>query len=185
LLRELAEECQQRILALLDVLLEKKNIDVVWMGGCEWITPPMASLATYRELVQELELPIIERIHYGSALSHIHCHGNIDSTLELIIERGADFTEPVEPPPDGNISFADAKRRGAGRITLGGNIEARILAKGSAEETERAVKEAFEGEKERMVLMPSAYPIDPFTPQMRDNYHRLIDMWETTGETEQ
>lgn len=47
-----------------------------------------------------------------------------------IIERGADYTEPVEPPPNGDLTLAEAKKLAAGRITLGGNIEARLLQYG-------------------------------------------------------
>ncbi len=178
LLKELASVCRQRILGMLDVVLAKKNVDVVWMGGCEWITPPMASREIYVELVQDSEAEIISRIHAAGALSQIHCHGNIRSTLELIIERGADYTEPVEPPPDGDITFAEAKRIAGGRITLGGNIEAHLLANGSAEAVAAAVKNAFDGGPHRMVLMPSAYPIGEFTAVMARNYNTLIDTWQ-------
>ena len=180
-LKELAEECKERIMHHLDILLEARNIDIVWMGGCEWITPPMASTDLYRELVQGYEREIIDRIHSGGALSHIHCHGNVNSTLELIIDRGADFTEPVEPPPDGDITFAEAKKLAAGRITLGGNIEASLLKNGSAEEVERATLQAFEVDRTRMVLMPTANPIDRFTSNMARNYHKLIDIWEANS----
>ncbi len=47
--------------------------------------------------------------------------------LERTIERGADYTEPVEPPPDGDITMAEAKRLVAGRLALGGNIDCRVL----------------------------------------------------------
>jgi len=180
-LKELSLECKSRILDLLDVLLADRNLDIVWMGGCEWITPPMASPDLYRELVQDFEAEIIDRIHRAGALSHIHCHGNLSSTLELIVERGGDFTEPVEPPPDGDITFADAKRLAAGRITLGGNIEANLLKNDTVVAVERAALEAFEGGTHRMVLMPTAYPIDRFTPCMARNYNRLIDVWEANS----
>ncbi len=181
LLKELSLECKRRILDLLDVLLADRNLDIVWMGGCEWITPPMASPDLYRELVQDFETEIIERIHRSGALSHIHCHGNVRSTLELIVERGGDFTEPVEPPPDGDITFANAKKLAGGRITLGGNIEAGLLTNGSVEAVERATLDAFEGGTHRMVLMPTAYPIDRFTIGMARNYHRFIDIWEANS----
>jgi uroporphyrinogen-III decarboxylase len=166
------------VLEMLEVLLASRNVDVVWMGGCEWITPPMASRETYVELVQESEAEIIRHIHAAGALSQIHCHGNIRSTLELIIERGADYTEPVEPPPQGDITFAEAKRIAGSRMTLGGNIEASLLANGSASQVSSAVAKAFEGGSHRMVLMPSAYPIGEFTATMARNYNALIDSWE-------
>jgi len=178
LIKELTLECKERILTILDVLLVDKTIDYVWLGGCEWLTPPMGSPRLYEELVQEFERELISRIHDAGALCHVHCHGNVRSTLEMVIERGADFFEPVEPPPDGDITFAEAKEFAAGRITLGGNIEARILANESADAVEEATKKAFEGGKHGMVLKTSAGPISEITPSMLKNYCHMIDVWE-------
>jgi len=178
LIKELTLECKERILNILDVLLSPKTIDYVWMGGCEWLTPPMGSPRLYEELVQEFERELISRVHDAGALCHVHCHGNVRSTLEMVVERGGDFFEPVEPPPDGDITFAEAKEFAAGRITLGGNIEARILANESVDVVEEAARKTFEAGKHRMVLKTSAGPISEITPSMLKNYHRLIDVWE-------
>ena len=178
LVKELTAECCRRILDVLDVLLAPGTIEYVWMGGCEWLTPPMGSPMLYEQLVQEFEERVISRIRAGGAIAHVHCHGNVRSTLEMVIRRGGDFFEPVEPPPDGDISFAEAKALAAGRITLGGNIEARILENEGAEAVEQATRAAFEGGKERMILQNTAGPIGEVTPRMRANYHRMIDVWE-------
>jgi len=178
LIKELTRICLDRTLSALDVVLSKRNVEYVWMGGSEWVTPPMASPRIYEELVQNFERPVIERIHAAGALCHVHCHGNVRSTLEMAIERGADFFEPVEPPPDGDITFAEAKALADGRITLGGNIEMRVLECGAPDEVERAARAAFEGGKKRMVLKPTAGPIGAITPAMLANYLRMIDVWE-------
>jgi len=178
LIKELTAQCLERILSVLDVLLADRTIDYVWMGGCEWLTPPMASPRLYEELVQHFERPVIARIHQAGAISHIHCHGNVRSTLELVVERGGDYFEPVEPPPDGDLTFAEAKALAAGRMTLGGNVEARVIAYGSPETLEAAARAAFEGGKERMVFATSAGPLALVTPRMLANYHRLLDLWD-------
>ncbi len=178
LVKALSVQCKERILSVLDVLLETKQIDYVWLGGSEWVTPPMASARVYEELVQNFEAELISRVHDAGALCHVHCHGNVRSTLELVIRRGADFFEPVEPPPDGDITFAEAKQIAAGRITLGGNVEARVLANEPADVVEEATRRAFDGGKGRMVLKTSAEPISDVTPRMLENYHRMIDVWE-------
>ncbi|HUT73795.1 MAG TPA: uroporphyrinogen decarboxylase family protein, partial [Armatimonadota bacterium] len=178
LIRELTAECHRRIASVLEVLLADRSIECVWMGGCEWLTPPMGSPRLYDELVQPFEADLISRIHDAGALCHVHCHGNVRSTLEAVIRRGADFFEPVEPPPDGDITFAEAKALAAGRITLGGNVEARVLENESVDAVEAATRAAFEGGKERMVLKPSASPIGKIGPSMLANYHRMFDVWE-------
>lgn len=178
LVKDLTRQCHERILAILDVLLAGNSVEYVWVGGCEWLTPPMGSPMLYGELVQPYERQIIDRIHAAGALCHVHCHGNLRSTLDLIIERGADYTEPVEPPPDGDITFAEAKALAGGRITLGGNIEARILETEDAHSVVEAVRRAFAGGKSRMILKTTAGPISRMTPRMIVNYHRLVDAWE-------
>jgi len=178
LIKELTQQCLERILDILDVVLAENTIEYVWMGGCEWLTPPMGSPKLYEALVQQFDRQIIERVHDAGAVCHIHCHGNVRSTLELAIRRGGDFFEPVEPPPDGDIAFAEAKDLANGRITLGGNVEARVLENEPVDAVEKAARAAFEGGKTRMVFQTTAGPISTMTPRMVENYHRMLDVWE-------
>ena len=178
LVRELTEVCAGRIMATLDHMLGGRQVDYLWIGGCEWLTPPMGSPKLYAELVQPYEAAIIERAHAAGAAVHVHCHGNVRTTIESVIDRGGNFLEPVEPPPDGDITMAEAKVLAGGRITLGGNIEARVIELEGADAVEQAVREAFRGGKERMVLKCTEGLIRRMTPRMVANYHRLIDVWE-------
>jgi hypothetical protein len=201
LIVELTGLCLERTLDVLDVLLApsepireanafartnaraqgrrvRQKIEYVWMGGCEWLTPPMGSPRLYEALVQPFEEAVIERIHATGAVCHVHCHGKVHSTLERTIARGGDFFEPVEPPPDGDIPFAEAKALAAGRMTLGGNVEMRILTYGSVRDVDQVTRNTFEGSKERMVLKPTEGPLGMLTPQMAANYHRMVDVWE-------
>jgi uroporphyrinogen-III decarboxylase len=141
----------------------------------------MGSPALYDALVQEQERAVIERTHRGGAVVHVHCHGNVRSTIEKVIARGGDFFEPVEPPPNGDITFAEAKRIVDGRITLGGNIEARIIEHGTPAEIDSALAAAYEGGTERMILKPSAGPIGAITPVMEQNLYRIIEFWERSS----
>lgn len=178
LMKELSAQCLERITDILDVLLSGRSIEYVWMGGSEWVTPPMGSPELYETLVHVFEKPLIEKIHAGGAVSHIHCHGNVRSTLEMVIERGGDFFEPVEPPPDGDISFAEAKALASGRMTLGGNIEFRILQNESPNMVEDITRHAFDNGTHRMVLQPSDGPLTTMDSRLINNYDRMIDVWE-------
>jgi len=181
LMRELSAQCMERSLAVLDVVLADKNIEWMWMGGCEWLTPPMASRRLYEEFVQAYDEPIIRRCHEAGALVHAHCHGRIRESLELKIQRGVDYTEPVEPPPDGDITMAEAKEQADGRISLGGNVEARILDTEDADAVEAATRAAFEGGTFRMALRQTSGPLTKWTERQRVNYHRMLDVWEELG----
>ena len=96
----------------------------------------------------------------------------------MVIERGADFFEPMEPPPDGDITFEQAKDIVNGRMVLGGNIESRIIEKENIEIVEKTVREAFKGNNRFMVLKPTAFPIGQLSSEVIANYHKLIDVWE-------
>ncbi|MEK7398357.1 MAG: uroporphyrinogen decarboxylase family protein [Candidatus Poribacteria bacterium] len=179
LIKELTEICRQRILDCLKVLFSKQGIEYLWIGGSEWVTPPMASPDIYDELVQKPEGSLFQYIKsVSNAAIHVHCHGRIRDALPKTIERGGDYTEPVEAPPDGDITMAEAKEISAGRITLGGNIECRILYNGNEDDVEKAVRSAFEGGKDRFILEPTAEASPAITEQEFKNYMRLIDVWE-------
>ena len=178
LIKELTQQCLDRILSVLDVVLARGDIEYLWLGGCEWLTPPMGSPRLYAELVQPAEQQIIARAHAAGALAHVHCHGRVRQSLPLVIARGADFLEPMEPPPDGDITMADAKALAAGRLTLGGGVEARVLENEDVAAVERAVRAVFAGGSHRLVLQTSAGPLAAMTPRMVANYHRLVDLWE-------
>jgi hypothetical protein len=178
LIEELTDICRRRVLDFLTAVLRRPDIDCVWIGGSEWLTPPMASPKLYDALVQDQERELIKTVHARSdAVVHIHCHGQVREALPKMIERGGDYTEPVEPPPDGDLTMAEAKERAAGRITLGGNVECRILANGTEAEVEAAVRAAFEGGRGRFVLRPTERPSRLDERELR-NLTGLIDVWE-------
>lgn len=186
LVDELTEICLRRTLDVLEVLLSKPGIEYVWIGGSEWVTPPMASPRTYDRLVQPQERAIIDFVRQrerdlGRIVVHVHCHGHVRHALQRTIERGADYTEPVEPPPDGDITMAEAKVMADGRITLGGNVECRVLCNGTPDDVEAAVRTAFEGGKQRFVFRPTEGPSPVMTDQEARNWARLVAVWEATS----
>jgi hypothetical protein len=179
LIKELTDQCEQRLMHILDVILAEPGIDVVWIGGSEWLTPPMASPQMYDGLVHEQEKRLIERVHQGGALAHIHCHGNVRGILPQLLERKADYFEPVEPPPEGDITFREAKEQAARAMTVGGNIEISTIERKGEREVEEAVYASFEGRKKGMVLATSAgSTLTHFDPHIVRNYHTIIDVWE-------
>ncbi len=176
----LTEVCRQRVLDVLEVLFSVPGLEYVWIGGSEWVTPPMASPRIYDRLVQAQERSLIDYAHAqgDNVIVHVHCHGHVRHALQRTIERGADYTEPVEPPPDGDITMAEAKALAAGRITLGGNIECRVLCNEDEAAVEAAVRAAFAGGTERFILRPTEGPSPRMTEREFRNWMKLIDVWE-------
>ncbi len=179
LVKRLTQVCLERAMACLEVLLSKPGVDLVWLGGSEWVTPPMGSPALYDALVQEQERAIVDYVHaHSSAVVQVHCHGKVRRALAQTIARGVDYTEPVEPPPDGDITMREAKSLAAGRITLGGNVEQRVMCNESEATVDRAARAAFEGPNGRFVLVTTAGVSPTVSDRELRNYLRLIDVWE-------
>lgn len=192
LMLELTEVCRRRILDVLAVLFSEPGIEYLWIGGSEWVTPPMASPRLYDAFVQEQERSLIEYVHTQALpplvppgggemrgiVTHVHCHGSVRHALVRTIERGADYTEPVEPPPDGDITMAEAKALADGRITLGGNVECRVLCNEDEATVEAAVRAAFESGKHRFVLRPTEGPSPRMTEREFRNWMTMVDVWE-------
>lgn len=63
LLIEFTEVCRRRILDVLSALVSKPGLELVWLGGSEWVTPPMASPAVHDALVQERSLIVYAHSH--------------------------------------------------------------------------------------------------------------------------
>jgi len=179
LVKYMTDLCTDRALQALEVLLAKRGVDLVWIGGSEWVTPPMGSPGLYDALVQEPERAMIDYVHsLSNAVVQVHCHGRVGTVLEKTIARGADYTEPVEPPPDGDITMRDAKALAAGRITLGGNVETRVLCNETEDVVEAATRAAFEGDNTRYMLVTTAGCSPALAEREYANYMRMIDVWE-------
>ncbi len=160
----------ERIHVRLEHLLRAGVIECIWLGGSEQATPPMMSRAFYEQLVVRYDGPLIELAKSHGALVHVHCHGKIGGVIDLMMEMGADMTDPVEPPPDGDIDFAEAKRRCRRRMVLMGNIELRHLEYCTSSEIDEMVRRAIvEGGREGMMLYPSAVPLTWMSDNVSDN----------------
>jgi hypothetical protein len=110
------------------------------------------------------------------AIIHVHCHGRVKTVLRSFMDMGVDSTDPVEPPPQGDVDFAEAKRMAAGRLTLFGNMEFVDMERCEPDEIEQKVRRAIEeGGKQHMVLYPSATPHEQHSARMLTNAERYIE----------
>ena len=140
-----------------------------WFGGSEQATPPMMSPQMYDDFVVRYDAPLFDLVHQHRGLVHVHCHGKVRGILDRLVAMGADMLDPLEPPPDGDVTMAEAKRLTAGRVTLLGNIEFRELEFSSPSRIRELVRTAILQGGERVHLYPSATPIEKLTPRYRDN----------------
>jgi len=71
----------------------------------------MGSPVAFDALVAPFDGPLIDLIHRFGGKVIVHHHGNINAILERIADLGADAIQPIEEPPVGDCTMADAKRR--------------------------------------------------------------------------
>jgi len=113
----------RRCLDLLEHLIAAGVGPCYAMSGEEYVTPPLHSPRDFGEFVVEPEQELAAAIHRAGHLLHIHCHGPLSNVLEEFVTIGADCLHPLEAPPMGDVTLADAKRRIGDRICLEGNIQ--------------------------------------------------------------
>ena len=181
---------------LADVWLERSGEKVDFMlsqgvgpfwsfNGVERASPPMMGPKQWDDWVMPYDGEIMRRIKAADpeARIHVHCHGRVGTLLERFIEMGVDSTDPVEPPSQGDIEFADAKALAAGRLTLFGNIEFVDMETLTPDEVEAKVRSAIEdGGKDHTVLYPSSTPHERHTDRFTANAIRYIEAGLKYGE---
>jgi uroporphyrinogen-III decarboxylase len=153
--------------------------DVVFrICGAEYATPPYLPPELFRRFVTRYDKVYIDMIRSSGGIARIHCHGKTARVVDQIAEMAPDALDPIEPPPDGDISLGDMKRAIGGGVCLTGGIELKHLEAASGQFVERLVRETMEAGKPggRFILMPTAAPINvPLSPKTEANYFRFIE----------
>jgi uroporphyrinogen-III decarboxylase len=130
-------------------------------NGVERAAPPMMSPSHWEEWVVPYDGEIMRRIKAADpqARIHVHCHGKVNTLLDSFVSMGVDSTDPVEPPPQGNVDFAAAKKKYKGKLTFFGNIEFLDIETRTPEEMDGIVRRAvLDNGRDNLVLTPSATP---------------------------
>jgi hypothetical protein len=153
--------------------------DVVFrICGPEYATPPYLPPDLFRAFVTVYLAPICRQIREAGAIPRIHCHGKIGQVLNQFAETEAMALDPLEPPPDGDITLSEIKRRYGKQFCLFGNLELRELENSDPARIDKLVKQAMVEAKAngRFVLMPTAAPINvPLSSRTEANYMQMIE----------
>ncbi len=177
-IRDLADAWLERTGGKVDFLLSQ-GIGPFWhFNGVERASPPMMGPRQWDEWVLPYDGEIMRRIKQSDpeARIHVHCHGRVGTLLDSFMAMGVDSIDPVEPPPQGDIAFAEARRRVGDKMTLYGNIEFLDMETRTPDEIETLVRRAFdEGGRKRTVLAPSATPHERLNDVFIANARRYIE----------
>ncbi|MGI6544789.1 MAG: uroporphyrinogen decarboxylase family protein [Limnochordia bacterium] len=110
----------------------------------EMLIPPWLGRKQFDEFVFPYDKQVNDAIHAVGGRIRAHCHGNVMQFLERMADMGIDATEPLEPPPYGDVDLAEAKRLVGGRMLLSGNIPSQAFVEMTPEEVTACVRQAID-----------------------------------------
>lgn len=147
--------------------------------GPEYATEPYLPPHLFEEYVARYAEPMIRTIQRHGGFARVHCHGRIRANLETIVRTGADAIDPIEPPPYGDVTLDEVRRRYGTKLVLFGNIELSQIESMEPAAFERLVEKALadgtRGAGRGFVLMPSSAPNGrTITPRTMANYETLV-----------
>lgn len=177
-IKALADTWLERTRQIVNYFLDQGVGPMYHFNGVERACPPMMSPGQWDRWVVPYDGEIMRLIKARDpqALIHVHCHGRVGTLLKSFMETGVDSTDPVEPPPQGDIDIAEARTIVGDTMVLFGNIEFLDMETRTPDEIEQLVRRAIEqGGPKRLVLYPSASPHQQHTPKFLANARRYIE----------
>ncbi|NSW90481.1 MAG: hypothetical protein HPY74_07360 [Firmicutes bacterium] len=153
--------------------------------GPEYACPPYLPPKFFKEYAVRYDKPIIDIIKKYGGFPRIHCHGKIKEVLDDIVSTGCIGLDPIEPPPQGNVSLLYVRKNYGDKLVLFGNIELSDIETMESDEFEKKVitslEEGTAGEGKGFVLMPTAAPIGrKLKPSTLKNYEKMVEIIERT-----
>ncbi len=151
--------------------------------GPEYAAEPFLPPRLFREYVVRYTEPMVRAIRKHGGFARVHCHGRLNAILDLICQMDADATDPIEPPPHGDVSLEYVRRKYGDRLVLFGNIELADIESMEPAAFERLIQQTLadgtRGQGRGFVLMPSAAPNGrQITPRILKNYETMVRLAE-------
>jgi hypothetical protein len=141
-----------------------RNAIFSWVGP-ELCIPPLMSPAAFDRYVTAFDKPLIEAIHNAGGRIWVHCHGKMRPVLRRFVDMGVDVLNPIEPPPMGDVTMAEAFSLVGDRIGLEGGVETHDLMTASQERIHEMVHTVLDaGRGRRLILGPSSGYTESVTP---------------------
>lgn len=137
--------------------------------GPEICIPPLMSPSAFDIYVAAFDRQLIEAIHDAGGKVWVHCHGKMRPVLERFVEMGVDVLNPIEPPPMGDVTMAEAFGLVGDRMGLEGGVETHdIMTADTAHIQEQAHAVLDAGRGKRLILGPSSGYTESVLPTERE-----------------
>jgi uroporphyrinogen-III decarboxylase len=153
--------------------------------GPELCIPPLQSPRDFEEWVVGPDAEINDLIRAAGGLSLVHCHGRMGPVLEGFVRMGASALHPIEPPPMGDVTLAEAKARVGRELCIVGNVQEHDIQRMPTAQFRAMVAQTVtEGMAEGgFILSPTATPFG--WPEMsrlaRENWIAMLEVGLAVG----
>jgi uroporphyrinogen-III decarboxylase len=174
----------EREYAFFEKALEKGAGPVFFAVGTEFVAPPMCSPDAFDALITPFDVPLFELVHRYGGKVIVHHHGNTHAILERIADLGADGIQPIEEPPIGDCTMAQAKRRIGDRVCLIGSVQYDDFERLAPDQMEALVKRQIQDAAPGggMILAPTAGPYAThLSERQQENTIRFIEAGRKWG----
>ena len=151
--------------------------------GPEYATEPFLPPRLFAEYVVRYTGPMVAMIQRHGGFARVHCHGRIRRALPHFVQMGCAATDPLEPPPHGNIPLSEIRRDYGKDLVLFGNLEISDIENLSPAAFEKIVRQTLQdgtaGSGKGFVLMPTAAPYGrTITAATLANYETMVRLVE-------
>lgn len=173
----------ERQLHTLRQIVKHDVTDVMFrICGPEYCTPPYMPPELFTKYVTGYVKVYCELINQAGGISRVHSHGKVKQVLDDIVETGAMCVDPLEAPPDGDITLAEVKKQYGDKLILFGNMQLKDLEVKTADQIRQLTREVLDSAAGGggFVLLPTATPIN--IPLSRLTENNIITMVETALE---
>jgi len=181
LFTKMLERAQRKVLARVRAVSEALPGRLYRIYGPEYASPPYLPPELFREYVAGFDRELIALIHRSGGYARVHCHGNLSRILGDIVSMGADAIDPIEPPPQGDVSLRFVREKYGDRLALFGNIELSDIevmeTPAFADKVKRSLEEGMSGKGRGFALMPTASPIGrKLAARTLRNYEVMVEL---------
>ena len=130
--------------------------------GPEYVTEPLLPAPFFEDYVVRYTGPMVSKIKENGGIVRIHSHGRIKNVVDYFIQMGADATDPIEPPPHGDVDLKYMREKYGKQLVLFGNIEIADIEHMPSDQFRNLVRKSIadgtSGEGRGFVLTPSSAP---------------------------
>ena len=148
--------------------------------GPEYISEPLLPASLFEEYVVRYTGPMARAIKDSGGYVRIHSHGRIRNLVDYFIGMGADATDPIEPPPHGDVDMKYMRQKYGKQLVLFGNIEIADIESMPSDKFRQMVRQTIEdgtaGEGRGFVLTPTSAPYGRTITELTfRNYNIMIE----------